>query len=117
MKKIFNCFCFCSLLTIVFTFEIKDCSDVDDRQLVVEHHSSIKIGCKHNSPVSSCSISRKGSTKILCSKSECSTSKNILFTRDSSEYICEFELQIADIQEGKTCFCFSIIFRIFVFLS
>ncbi len=87
-------FCICLTLNKVLTFELKDCSDSNDKVLVAESQSNTRIGCKKNySIIKSCSITKRGNPEIRCSNSECHSSDKIRFTGDFSKSTCEFEFQ------------------------
>jgi hypothetical protein len=101
MKIILSLCCFCLILTDVFSYELKNCLDTYDKVLVVEHQNKIKIGCKNTYSITSCSITKRADPSIHCSNSDCNPSNKIKFTGDTSEVICEFELQNV-VGQGKS---------------
>jgi hypothetical protein len=103
MKIILSWCCFCLILTDVFSYELKNCLYTNDKVLIAERQSNIKIGCKSTYSITSCSISKRGNPSIRCSNSECRSSDKIRFTGDTSEGICEFELQNV-VGQGKSFF-------------
>ncbi len=94
-------FVFYWLLCLHLNWRIVQISN--DKELVVEQHNSIEIGCKHNRTVTSCSISKTENSNIVCSITECNSINKIKFTGHISKSFCEFELKNADSQ-GKSFF-------------
>jgi hypothetical protein len=103
MKIILSWCCFSLILTDVLLYELKNCLDINDKVLIAEHQSSVKIGCNFKYLIKSCSISKRDSPSIRCSNSECHPSDKIRFTGDTSKSICEFELQNVVSQGKSSC--------------